>query len=136
MLGELIYESKGKIIGQRILSVENGIPKMEITISGDGKYNGVEITESFTYWAVQRDDGSSYGQGQGVIMTKDGDGIATAIGRGEGKRTDSGKMKYKSAIFFESSSKNKLASLNRMLGVSDYEVDESGNYTHRIWEWK
>lgn len=45
MLGELIYETKGKIIGQRILSVENGIPKMEITISGDGKYNGIEITE-------------------------------------------------------------------------------------------
>jgi hypothetical protein len=83
-----------------------------------------------------RDDGSSYGQGQGVVMTKDGNEVATAIGRGEGKKTDSGKMRYKSAIFFESNSKNKLASLNHLLGVSDYEVDESGNYTHRLWEWK
>jgi hypothetical protein len=41
MLGELTYETKGRIIGQRILSVENGFPKMEITISDDGKYNGI-----------------------------------------------------------------------------------------------
>ena len=137
MLGELIFESKGKVMGQRILSVENGIPKMEITFTGEGKYNGnVEITENWTYWAVQRDDGTSYGQGQGVIMTKDGIEVATAIGRGEGKKTDSSKMRYKSAIYFESNSKNRLATLNRVLGVSEYEVDGSGNYEHKLWEWK
>ena len=30
-----LYESKGKIIGQQVLSVENGIPKQEVSISGD-----------------------------------------------------------------------------------------------------
>ena len=30
MLGELILESKGRITSQRVLSVENGIPKLEI----------------------------------------------------------------------------------------------------------
>ena len=40
MLGELIFESSGKIVGQRILSVENRIPKLEITATGVGKFNG------------------------------------------------------------------------------------------------
>jgi hypothetical protein len=69
MLGELIMESKGKITGQRILSVENGIPKMEISVSGTGTFKGnVEINESWTYWAIQRPDGSSYGEGQARIL--------------------------------------------------------------------
>jgi hypothetical protein len=32
MLGELLVESKGKITGQRVLSVENGIPKLEVLL--------------------------------------------------------------------------------------------------------
>jgi hypothetical protein len=33
-------------------------------------------------------------------MTKDGSEVATATGRGEGKMTDSGKMRYPGAIFY------------------------------------
>jgi hypothetical protein len=53
MLGELIYESKGRITGQRVLSVENGIPKLEVSISGTGKLTGnIEVTENWTYWPL------------------------------------------------------------------------------------
>jgi hypothetical protein len=45
-------------------------------------------------------------------------------------------MRYKSAIFYESNSKNKLAPLNHLLGISEYEVDALGNYEHKLWEWK
>jgi hypothetical protein len=137
MLGELTLESRGRITGKRVLSVENGIPKLEISISGTGKLTGsIEIIENWTYWAVQRPDGTSHGEGHGVIMTKDGSEVATAIARGEGKMTESGKMRYKSALFYETNSKDKLALLNRLLGVNEYEVDASGNYEHRLWEWK
>jgi hypothetical protein len=40
MLGELLFESKGKITDQRILSVENGIPKQEISVTGTGTFTG------------------------------------------------------------------------------------------------
>jgi hypothetical protein len=43
---------------------------------------------------------TSYGEGKGVIMTKYGGEVATATGRGEGRMTDSGKMKYPGAIFY------------------------------------
>jgi hypothetical protein len=137
MLGELIFESKGRITGQRVLSVENGIPKLEVSISGTGKLTGnIEVTESWTYWVIQRPDGTSYGEGHGIITTKDGSEVATTTGRGEGKMTETGKMRYKSAIFFETNSNNKLAFLDRLLGVNEYEVDGSGNYEDRVWEWK
>lgn len=137
MLGELIFESKGKITGQRVLSVENGIPKLEISISGTGKFNGnIEVTENWTYWTIQRLDGTTFGEGHGIIMAKDGSEVATATGHGEGKMTDSGKMRYPGAILFETSSKNKLASFNHLIGLSEYEVDASGNYEHKLWEWK
>jgi hypothetical protein len=137
MLGELIFESRGKIIGQRVLSVENGIPKIEVSATGTGTIKGnVEVTETWTYWTIQRSDGTSYGEGQGFMMTKDGSEVATATGRGEGKMTNSGKMSYPGAIFFTTTSKNKLAFLNHLIGVNEYEVDVSGNYSFKAWEWK
>jgi hypothetical protein len=137
MVGELLFESKGKITGQRVLSVVNGIPKLEISITGTGIFTGsLEVTETWTYWAIQRSDGTSYGEGQGVIMTKDGSEVATATGRGEGKMTDLGKMRWPGAIFYSTNSTNKLAFLNHLIGVNEYEVDASGNYEHRLWEWK
>jgi len=82
MLGELLFESRGRVTGQRIRSVENGIPKLEISIAGTGIFTGsLEVTTTWTYWVIQRPDGTSYSQGQGVIMTKDGRDVTTATGR-------------------------------------------------------
>ena len=137
MLGELLFESKGKITSQRILSVENGIPKFEVSIAGTGTFTGsLEVTTTWTYWAIQRPDCTSNSEGQGVIMTKDGQDMATATGRAEGKKVESGKMRYVGAIFCETHSRNKLAFLNHLIGVNEYEVDVLGNYEHRLWEWK
>ena len=137
MLSELMFESRGKVIGQRVLTVENGIPKFETSLAGTGIFTGsLEVTTTWTYWAIQRPDGTSYSQGQGVIMTKDGRDVATAIGRAEGKKVESGNMRYVGAIFHETHSENKLAFLNHLIGVNEYEVEVSGNYEHKLWEWK
>ena len=91
MLGELLFESKGRITYQRVLSVENGIPKFETSIAGIGIFTGsLEVTTTWTYWAIQRSDGTYYSQGQGVIMTREGQDVATATGRAEGKMLESG----------------------------------------------
>jgi hypothetical protein len=136
MLGELIFGSTGKIVSQRVVSVENGIPKLEFTATGSGTIRGnLQVAETWTYWTMQRPDGTSGGKGQGIIMTKDGD-VVTATGRGEGKRTESGKIRYPGVIFFKTDTKDKLAFLNHMIGVNEYEVDELGGYTFKCWEWK
>jgi len=137
MLGELLFESRGRVTGQRVLSVENGIPKLEISIAGTGIFTGsLEVITTWTYWAIQRPDGTSYSEGQGVIMTKDGREMATATGRTEGKMVESGKMRYVGALFYETHSENRLAFLNHLVGVNEYEVDALSNYEHRLWEWK
>ncbi|MFZ0326965.1 MAG: hypothetical protein WBQ25_05560 [Nitrososphaeraceae archaeon] len=137
MLGELLFESNGKTTGRRVLSVANGIPKLEISIVGTGIFTGsLEVTTTWTYWAIQRSDWTSYSEGQGVIMTKDGLDVATATSRAEGKKVESGKMRYVGAIFYDTNSENKLAFLKHLVGVNEYEVDVLGNYEHKLWEWK
>lgn len=82
------------------------------------------------------DAGTSYGEGCGTIMTVDGSEVAAAKGRGEGKRMESGKMRLVGALFYETNSKDKLAFLNHLVGVNEYEVDASCNYEHRLLECK
>lgn len=54
MLGELLIESRGRVTGQRIRSVENGIPKLEISIAGTGIFTGsLEVTTTWTYWSFK-----------------------------------------------------------------------------------
>jgi hypothetical protein len=46
------------------------------------------------------------------------------------------KMRYASALFYETHSKNKLAFLNHLIGVNEFKVDQFRNYEHRLWEEK
>jgi hypothetical protein len=49
MLGNIIYEQKGKISGYRVLDTEG--PKIETTIAENGIINGIEGTDIVTYWS-------------------------------------------------------------------------------------
>jgi hypothetical protein len=140
MLGDIIYEQKGKISGFRVLDTEG--PTIETTIAGTGTIiNGIEVTDIVTYWSKPSSSSSQdsekvfYAEGQGVISTKDGIEMATwkgyGIGRYNGRnRTDRG------SVFFKASANGKLAFLNNKIGVFEYEADENGNTNGKIWEWK
>ena len=83
MLGEQIGEVKGKSTGQRLLDVEEGLPKIEHSFSANARMKEVDITHMSTFWTIPRRNGVIYGEGQGVITTKDGSAeMATYIGRG------------------------------------------------------
>jgi hypothetical protein len=85
MLGDMIYETKiGKLIGTRLMSVEEGTPKIEVTISQEGILNkSMDATSLVTFWSEQQKDGSIYAQVQGALMLKD-DRVATATWIGKG----------------------------------------------------
>jgi len=135
MLGEQICEAKGKLTGQRVLDVEG--PKIEYSFSASGTMKGVEITHIATFWTIPQGNGL-YGQGQGVITTRDGsEEMATETGRGIGHLTDGGKkVKFRGSFFFKTPSTGKLSFLNNMVGVFEYEADEAGNTLEKVWEWK
>jgi hypothetical protein len=138
-LGELIIEDRGRITGQRVLDVEG--PKIESSFTMDGKYKGEEGTDIGTYYSVLRqgaEAGVMYGEGQGVITTKDGQEMATWTGQGIGRFTGPGKISFRGSLFFRtpSTSGRKLTFLNNLIGVFEYEVDEQENCSSKVWEWK
>ena len=136
MLGDLISEEKGKITSQRVLDVEGGEPKMETSFSATGNYRGVETTATVTYWGSLRPGGAIYGEGQGVLMSKDGQEMATQTGQGIGRSTSPGKIRFTGSLFFNTPSTGKLAFLNNLVDVFEYEADELGNTSAKAWEWK
>ena len=141
MLGDLIYEARGKITGYRVLDVEG--PKIEVTISENGKLKGeIDTIDMVTYWSIPRPDGAYYAEGKGVFMIKDGSGeIATWTGQGIAhysgqKRRDVGSVFCRTPPSSSTTTAGKLAFLNNLVGVFEYEVDENGNSIGKIWEWK
>jgi hypothetical protein len=139
MLGELVIENRGKITGQRVLDVLLEGPKIEVSFSMLGKYKGIEGTDIGTYWTVPRpgeEGGVMYGEGQGVVTTKDGQDMATWTGQGIGRYTAAGKISFRGSLFFRTASSGNLSFLNNLVGVFEYEVDEMGNCSSKVWEWK
>lgn len=133
MLGEQIGESRGKRTGRRALSCETG-PKVEVSFEDSGKLLGMDISDFGTYVAAPRPDGTLYGEGQGVSMTKEGD-MASWKGQGVGKFVGGGGVSYRGALYYSTASP-KLARLNSVAVVFEFEVDANGNTHTKMWEWK
>lgn len=135
MLGDYLGELKGKITGRRVLDVTNG-PTLEVNVTREGKLNGVEVAEMLTYSSTRTPDGSWYGHGQGVIMTKDGSETATFTGAGIGHFTGPAKVRYSGSMFF-GTSKGKVAFLNNSVVLFEIEIDlETLDDNIKFWEWK
>ena len=138
MMGDLLYEAKGEVSGYRVLDVEG--PKIELTILQNGILKGgIEARDIVTYWSVPQSDGSYYAEGKGVFMLKGGSiNNETAMWTGQGiAHYSGGKRRDVGSVFCRSSStKGKLAFLNNIVGVFEYEVDENGISRGKIWEWK
>jgi hypothetical protein len=133
MLGEQISESRGKRTGRRVLATDGGL-KVEVSVEDSGKVFGIETNGIVTYWAQTRADGSLYGEGQGVLMTKDGD-MATFKGQGVGRFTGGGAVSYRGAVYYSTASA-KLTRLNTIACVFEFDVDADGNTHTKMWEWK
>jgi hypothetical protein len=133
MIGELIGEMVGKVTSQRVIDVKG--PTMETSVMATGSLKDVEVTETLTYVANTLSKGVLRGVGNGIITTEDGD-IATYTGEGIGRLDPSGVLKWRGAVFFETSSEGKLGFLNNIVGVFEAQVDVQGNFTDKTWEWK
>jgi hypothetical protein len=132
MLGNALGEERGRITSNRVLSEDT--PTVETSFSASGKLLGVDMTDMGTYVATMRPDGTLFGTGQGVIMTADGEG-ATWKGSGVGIFGAGGSISYRGALYYQSASA-KLAGLNQVAAVFEYDVDGEGNVVGKTWEWK
>lgn len=133
MLGEVLSETKGKITSQRVLSAEG--PKIEASFTSVGKLKGVDIMEIATFWSMPRAGSALFGEGKGVMMTRDGEHV-TWSGNGIGKFGQDGKVIWRGAVFLQTNSSGKLASANNTVAVFEFEADAMGNTSEKSWEWK
>jgi hypothetical protein len=133
MLGEQIGELRGKRTVRRVLSSDSGF-KVEVSFEDAGKLLGADVMELASYTSTSRPDGTLYGEGQGVVITKDGES-ATWKGQGVGKFTKTGGVSYRGAVYYSSASP-KFARLNSVAGVFEFEADADGNVHSKLWEWK
>ena len=135
MLGEQIGEETGQITGIRVLPDEGAGPKVEVSFQQSGTLLGAQVSDMGTYISVTRPDGTLFGDGQGVIMTDDGQ-MAAWRGQGVGRFTGHGTaVSYRGAIYFQTASE-RLARLNGIAVVFEYETDESGKTAVKSYEWK
>jgi hypothetical protein len=89
MLGEKLGEASGALVGSRVLSVEEGTFKLELSMRGSGTVLGVTFADMITYTLVARPDGTYRGDGESVWLTEDGE-ASTWKGFGIGKPTGAG----------------------------------------------
>ena len=131
MLGNLIIEEKGKVTMKRVPDSDT----IEITFEAKTKIKDVDGMNLGTYTSKMMPDGSMFGQGQGCVMTNDGQ-MVTWKGSGVGRFLDGGKIRYAGAIFLNTQSKGSLASLNGTAVVFEHDGDMEGNVSSKGWEWK
>jgi hypothetical protein len=135
MIGEKIDELSAKITGTRVIPGENGNVKIEVSFGGNGKLLGVDVMEMGTYHSTMTPAGVLNGEGNGLIMSSDGDAL-TWIGYGVGRPTGKGmSASWRISLIMRTASK-RWARLNEVLGIGEWEVDEAGNGKAQVWEWK
>ena len=126
MLGQQIGEGNGKRTGRRVTCTEP-VFKAEVAFEDVGNLGGVTGMNIGTYVSGPKPDGSLHGFGRGVFAALDGDTL-TWEAIGVGQFLEAGAVRYTGAISYTSASP-KLAHLNKVCGVFEFDVDAAGN-TH------
>lgn len=133
MLGEQVAEERGKIIGNRVLSVDNPGPKVEASFQDSGKVFGIEMTDWGTYGSVPRRR-ALWGRPRGRHDPRRRHGHLDRP-RGRTLHWAWGAVSYRGSLYFQTASK-KLERLNGIVGLFEFEIDENGNTHGKTWEWK
>lgn len=133
MLGEQIGEGRGKRTARRVVCTEPNF-KIEVSFEDMSKLLGFEGMTIGTYVSWPKPDGSLHGEGEGVWATMDGDQV-TWKGTGVGRFTAGGGVSYRGLLSYTTRA-SKLARLNTVGGIFEFEIDSNGNTVSKIWEWK
>jgi hypothetical protein len=131
MLGEQIYEAKGKVGGVRVLA--DG--KVEQSFQNTGKFWGVEGNEMATAVSAWRPDGTFSFEVNGFFASNTGD-VVSFKGQGIGWPTGPGlKASIRGSVQYWTQSQ-KLVAANKVVGVFEVESETNGDDAIKAWAWK
>lgn len=132
MLGDLVYEAKGKVTGERVLQVDP--PKLESSYNLASTLKGMKVSEMGTYTSTMRPDGTMLGEDKAIIMAEDGS-VTTATAQGIGRFTGPEKITFRGFATVGAGGTGSLGAVNSLVIAVEVEVD-GGNLTIKGWEWK
>ena len=128
---QIFRDETGQVTGIRVLPPTAEGAQYEVSLSTQGSLEGTHYTALWTYTQVQRNDGSIYGQGDGVMTTECGEVIyLKGSGSAPGKEAD-GSVKFK-IINHHHTGSSKFKHINGTAGVGVYIVSAEGKTTAQI----
>jgi hypothetical protein len=129
----LIGEGRGKRSGRRVVAIQ---PQFNVEVSFEDNTNlaGADGVNIGTYQSSSKQDGTLEGEGQGVFASLDGQTV-TWKALGIGRFLERGAVRYRGTISYTTSSA-KLAHLNSVAGVFEFDVDAEGNTHSKLFDWK
>ncbi len=108
----------------------------EITFDGSGTVKGIEFTEQGSYFVMIKPDGSIHSHGSVAIMTEEDESAAYTY-QTLGRVRSDGKLVELGCAFVSTTSKGKLASLDKAVLILRTEIDQQvGTGKTWGWEWK
>jgi hypothetical protein len=110
-------------------------PITERTVSLNGTIKGIEVTEMATIVVRPVSAGVFWAEEKGVVMKKDSD-MATFRGYLIGRINSTGTMSIRGSVFCGTKSVGSLSFLDNLIGLLEIEVDSSGTFSEKLWEWK
>jgi len=131
MLGDLIGEFAGKVTGARVLPEG----KVETSEQGSGRILGLEATIMATAISTPMPNGVLTGEGHALVTTMEGE-VVMIRKIGIGWSTGKGRKASKRGAFFHITQSQKLARLNKVVGIWEFESEENGDWHVKVWEWK
>jgi hypothetical protein len=134
-LGDQIGEASGTITGTRVIKSMGTQVQIEVSFQGSGTMLGQDITDIGTYWQTIRAGGVLYGEGDVLYITGDGQS-AHWRGFGVGRPTGPFPAGHFAVCGSTQTESQALSRLNEIATLTEYDVDQEGNYSYMIWEWR
>lgn len=134
-LGDQIGQAPGTITGTRVIPSMGTQTQIEVSFQGSGTMLGQDITDIGTYWQTLRAGGVLYGEGDVIYITGDGQS-AHWSGFGVGKPTGPFPAGHFAVCGSTQTESQALSRLNEIATLTEYDVDQEGNYSYTIWEWR
>lgn len=132
----ILYESKeGNIISQRVVNVI-GNPQIESSIIEHGILSGVgNVTRIHEWLNTYRTPNTMYGEGKGVMVSENGQIMASWTGYGKCQIQNNGTGLCRDIIFFSDNASGNMKFLSNVVGLEIATLEGKSQAT-KIWKWQ
>lgn len=133
MIGDVIGELTGKIIGERIVRHHHGEVMFEKTMESRGKILGTEVTLFATIKVRERPQGGMFAKGNGVLLTATGEKVILS---GSGISIPGKDHMSMRGMRYAQTTIPAFARLNNVGLAFEIEMMKDGAVRDKMWEWK